>query len=71
MPSNDAVALAAVRRYLAGVYLARGDLPAARRTLDAALPVLEQTLLPQAVELVDARRYADELARREKAASAQ
>ena len=66
LPSNDAVALAAVRRYLAGVYLARGDLSAARRTLDAVLPVLERTLLPQAVERVDAHRYAEELARRER-----
>jgi serine/threonine-protein kinase len=70
LQSHDPIALAAIRRYLAGVYLARGDLPAARRALDAALPVLEQTLLPQAVELVDAHRYADELARREKAAPA-
>ncbi len=67
-PSDDAVTLAAIRRYLAGVYLARGDLPATRRTLDAALPVLEQTLLPQALELADAHRYTDELSRREKAA---
>ena len=70
LSSHDPVSLAAIRRYLVGVYLARGDLPAARRALDASLPVLEHTLLPQAVELVDARRYADELARREKAAPA-
>jgi serine/threonine-protein kinase len=68
LPSHDAIALAAIQRYLAGVYLARSDLPAARRALAASLPVLEDALLPQALELVDAHRYADELARREKAA---
>lgn len=67
--SNDnPVALAAIRRYLAGVYLSRNNLPAARHALDAALPVLERSLLPTAVELVDAHRYADALARREKVA---
>jgi hypothetical protein len=70
LSSHDPVALAAIRRYLVGVYLARGDLPAARRALDALLSVLEHTLLPQAAELVDAHRYVDELAHREKAAPA-
>jgi len=68
LASQDPVTLAAIRRHLAGVYLARGDLPGARRKLDAALPVLEHALLPQAIELIEARHSADELARREKAA---
>jgi serine/threonine-protein kinase len=66
LSSRNPVALAEIRCALAGVYLARGILPAARRTLDASLPVLEQTLLPQAVARVEAHRYAEELARREK-----
>ena len=67
LSNADPIALAAIRRYLAMVYLASGDLPATRRALDASLPVLERTLLPQAQELVDARASAAELARREKA----
>ena len=67
LSNPDPISLAAIRRYLAAVYLARDDLPAARRALDAALPVLESTLLPQALELVDARACLAELARREQA----
>jgi tetratricopeptide (TPR) repeat protein len=62
--------LAILRMRLAGVLLARGDLTAARHKLDAALPQLDGSLLPQAVELIEAHRYADELARREKASPA-
>jgi hypothetical protein len=49
----------------AGVLLARGELSAARHKLDAALPLIDSTLLPQAVEVVEAHAYRDELVRRE------
>jgi len=49
------------------VLLARGDLSGARRKLDASLPVLEGTLLPQAIEVVEGRAYRDELNRRQPA----
>ena len=60
----DRVSVAVVRERLAGVLLARGDLSAARRKLDEALPVLEKSLSADAVELVEARGYDVELVRR-------
>jgi len=65
---EDPVNLASVRMRLAGVLLAQGDLPAARQKLDAALPVLTAALLPQAVEVVEARSILADLSRREAAA---
>jgi hypothetical protein len=41
---------------------------AARRKLDGALPLIDSTLLPQAVEVIEGHAYRDELARRETAA---
>lgn len=63
----DPIDLAIVRMRLAGVLLARGDLADARRKLGASVPVLERSLLPEAVERVEARSYQDDLARREPA----
>jgi len=62
---NDPLDLAIIRMRFAGVLLARGELAAARHKLDAALPLIDSTLLPQAVEVVEAHAYRDELARRE------
>jgi serine/threonine-protein kinase len=62
---NDPLDLAIIRMRFAGVLLARGELAAARHKLDAALPLIESTLLPQAVEVVEAHAYRDELAKRE------
>jgi hypothetical protein len=65
MHGNDPLDMAIIRMRFAGVLLARGDLIAARRKLDGALPLIDSTLLPQAVEVVEAHAYRDELARRE------
>src|SRR5262249_6276925 len=65
MPDADPLDLAIIRMRLAGVLLARGDNAGARRKLDAAQPELEAKLLPGAVEVVEARAYRGELARRE------
>ena len=62
---NDPLDLAIIRMRFAGVLLARGELVAARHKLDAALPLIDSTLLPQAVEVAEAHGYRDELARRE------
>jgi len=62
---NDPLDLAIIRMRFAGVLLARGELAAARHKLDAALPLIDSTLMPQAVEVVEAHAYRDELARRE------
>ena len=51
LSAHDPIALTGISRYLAGVYLVRGDLTATRRVLNATLQVLEQKLLRQAVEL--------------------
>ena len=64
---NDPLDLAIIRMRASGVLLARGDLSGARRKLDASLPVLEGTLLPQAIEVVEGRAYRDELNRRQPA----
>jgi eukaryotic-like serine/threonine-protein kinase len=66
--AGSALDLAIVRMRLAGVLLAQGDLVAARGKLDESLPELEKTLLPAAVEVVEARGYAAELETREAAA---
>lgn len=52
---SDPVLLAVVRLRRAEVLAAAGDLPGARRALDAAQPVLDSALLPQAQEAVEAR----------------
>jgi serine/threonine-protein kinase len=65
MHGNDPLDMAIIRMRFAGILLARGDLIAARRKLDGALPLIDSTLLPQAVEVVEAHAYRDELARRE------
>ena len=64
-PAPVPLEAAIVRMHLAGVLLARGDLAAARAKLDASQPIIEAALLPQAVEVVEARSYATELATRE------
>ncbi|HEV7489441.1 MAG TPA: hypothetical protein VGO25_01455, partial [Rhodanobacteraceae bacterium] len=56
---------AIVRMHLAGALLARGDLAGARAKLDASQPIIEAALLPSAVEVVEVRGYAAELAARE------
>jgi hypothetical protein len=56
--------LAVVRERLAGALLARGDLAGARGKLGEALPVLEQALSPDAVELIEARTLAAQLQQR-------
>jgi tetratricopeptide (TPR) repeat protein len=63
---NDAdhVTLAVVRERLAGALLARGEISSARNKLGEALPVLEQALMPGAVELIEARALAAQLQRR-------
>ena len=67
MPDADPLDLAIIRMRLAGVLLARGDAAGARRKLDAAQPELDKKLLPQAVEVVEARGYRGEIDRREAA----
>ena len=62
---SDPLDLAIIRMRHAGVLLASGDLAAARRKLDASLPLIDSTLLPQAVEVVEAHAYRDELIKRE------
>jgi tetratricopeptide (TPR) repeat protein len=69
MHGNDPLDMAIIRMRFAGVLLARGDLIAARRKLDGALPLIDSTLLPQAVEVVEAHAYRDELARGETTAT--
>ena len=64
---GDPTILAAIRMRLGGLLLARGDVAGAKRKLDESLPILQAALLPQAIEVAEARGYADELARREKA----
>jgi len=68
---TDPVDLAIIRMRLAGALLAGGDLAGARAKLDAATPVLEAAMLPQAVEVIDARACRAELERREAAARRQ
>jgi len=65
MQLNDAdeVNLAVIRERLAGILLARGDIAAAKRKLDEALPVLERELVGTSVELIEARGYDAALAR--------
>jgi hypothetical protein len=53
---------------LAGTLIARGDFPAARSKLDASLPALENALLPEAVERIEAKSVAADLDRLEAAA---
>jgi predicted negative regulator of RcsB-dependent stress response len=65
LSDSDPTLLAAIRMRLGGVLLVRGDLAGARRRLDESLPVLDAALLPQAMEVVEAHGYAQELARRE------
>ena len=62
---NDPLDLALIRMRFAGVLLARGELAAARAKLDASLPLIDATLLPQAIEVAEAHAYRDELIRRE------
>ncbi|HEY6985485.1 MAG TPA: tetratricopeptide repeat protein, partial [Rhodanobacteraceae bacterium] len=57
--------LAIIRMRLASVLLARDDLAGARRKLDAALPPLRASVLPEAVERAEAERDQVELVRRE------
>jgi len=66
-PSPVPLEAAIVRMRLAGVLLARGDLAAARTKLDASQPIIEAALLPEAVEVVEVRGYAADLASRERA----
>jgi tetratricopeptide (TPR) repeat protein len=61
----DPLDLAIIRMRHAGVLLGSGDLAAARRKLDASLPLIESTLLPQAIEVVEGHAYRDELIKRE------
>jgi hypothetical protein len=65
LPGNGPVDLAVIRVHLAGVLLAHGDVAAARDKLAASLPILDAALLPQAVELIEAKGYAAELANHE------
>ena len=64
MHGNDPLDLAIVRMRLAGVLIARGDLDKARQKLEPALPLIDGTLLPGAVEVAEAHAYRDELSRR-------
>ena len=65
---TDPVDLAIIRMRLATALLAGGDLVGARTQLDVAMPVLEGAMLPQAVEVVEARACRAELERRQAAA---
>jgi len=64
----NAIDLAIIRMRLAGTLIARGDFPAARSKLDASLPALENALLPEAVERIEAKSVAADLDRLEAAA---
>jgi len=63
LPGSGPVDLAVIRVHLVGVLLAHGDVAAARDKLAASLPILDAALLPQAVELIEAKGYAAELAK--------
>jgi eukaryotic-like serine/threonine-protein kinase len=65
---SDPVDLAIIRMRVAGALLAEGEFAAARVKLDAATPVIEAAMLPQAVEAVEARALRADLDRREAAA---
>jgi tetratricopeptide (TPR) repeat protein len=65
LPDGGALDLAIIRMRLAGVLLERQDLAGARRKLDASLPLIESSLLPQAVERVEAQAIDADLAKRE------
>ena len=62
---DDPIDLAVIRVHLAGVLLARGDVVAARRELDASRPLIETTLLPAAVERSEADAVEADLEKRE------
>src|SRR5262249_18319889 len=63
-PTRVPIELAIVRMRLAGVLIARGDVNAAGKKLDAAMPILETALLPDAVEVVEGKQYLAQLARK-------
>ena len=65
LQNTGPLSLAIIRMRLAGVLLARDDLVDARRDLDAALPPIQASLLPQAVERIEAEKDLSELSRRE------
>ena len=65
LPGADPVLIATIRMRLAAVLVARGQLPAARQKLDLAMPVLEASLLPTAVERRDGVACRAELVRQE------
>jgi len=60
---SDPTIAASIGVRIAGVLLARGEVAAARTRLDAAAPVLEAALLPQAAERVEADQIRMELER--------
>jgi eukaryotic-like serine/threonine-protein kinase len=53
----DPVTLAITRARLGGVLLARNDAAGAKRKLDQSLPILQDALVPQAIELIEAQGY--------------